>query len=266
MLGDLMISTQYEEIVISEITLALLQDSGWYDVNYYTGGLFRYGKLQGCSFLIEPCIQNGVALFREFCDVRNEQLCYGSLLDKGQCLLFQSSQAVPKNFQYFSNPNIIGFQPADFCPVANSFTSSQSFFPTSCAIGLKSSSDEVIGQNSVCITVGSSSSKQARCYAVSCDNSNERLTITIGSNRVNCPKEGGTMTVPGVIGEVNCPKYSNICTGSVFCNDPISCITEHSIPNPKTLIMEEGSTESQFEETFGGNSETEDKSKSSYIK
>ena len=35
-----MTSEVYEdEMVLSEFTLALLEDSGWYKVNYYTGGL-----------------------------------------------------------------------------------------------------------------------------------------------------------------------------------------------------------------------------------
>jgi len=33
MLGDYMISEQYEESVISDITLAVFEDSGWYQVN-----------------------------------------------------------------------------------------------------------------------------------------------------------------------------------------------------------------------------------------
>ena len=55
-----MISTDYQEIVISEISLALLEDSGWYGVNYYTGGLFRYGKGLGCNFLNTNCVSNGL--------------------------------------------------------------------------------------------------------------------------------------------------------------------------------------------------------------
>ena len=35
-------------MAISEITLALLEDSGWYKANYYTGGLMRFGKNKGC--------------------------------------------------------------------------------------------------------------------------------------------------------------------------------------------------------------------------
>jgi leishmanolysin-like peptidase len=41
MLTDYMTSILYDEMVISDITLALFEDSGWYKVKYYTGGLFR---------------------------------------------------------------------------------------------------------------------------------------------------------------------------------------------------------------------------------
>ena len=44
------------EQVISEFTLALLEDSGWYKINYFTGGLMRFGKNQGCAFIEEDCL------------------------------------------------------------------------------------------------------------------------------------------------------------------------------------------------------------------
>ena len=46
-----MISTDYNELVVSDISLAIFEDSGWYEVNYYTGGLFKTGKGEGCNFL-----------------------------------------------------------------------------------------------------------------------------------------------------------------------------------------------------------------------
>ena len=71
-----MISTDYDEFVISDITLALFQDSGWYKVNYYSGGLFRFGKDQGCSFLEEKCINNGTITFdKEFCNIPGITKC-----------------------------------------------------------------------------------------------------------------------------------------------------------------------------------------------
>ena len=59
LLGEYMGAVIYqEEMVISEFTLAALEDSGWYKVNYYTGGLMRFGKNKGCKFLDEPCLNN----------------------------------------------------------------------------------------------------------------------------------------------------------------------------------------------------------------
>ncbi len=48
-----------EEEVISEFTLALLEDLGFYKANYYTGGLMQFGKNKGCDFLNLKCVNNG---------------------------------------------------------------------------------------------------------------------------------------------------------------------------------------------------------------
>jgi hypothetical protein len=59
LLGEYMGAVIYqEEMVISEFTLAALEDSGWYKVNYYTGGLMRFGKNKGCKFLENLCINS----------------------------------------------------------------------------------------------------------------------------------------------------------------------------------------------------------------
>ena len=48
LLGEYMNSEVHTpEQAISGFTLALLEDSGWYKTNMYTGGLMRYGKYQG---------------------------------------------------------------------------------------------------------------------------------------------------------------------------------------------------------------------------
>ena len=59
LLGDYMGAViSQEEMVISEITLALLEDSGWYKINYYTGGLMRFGKNRGCEFIYNNCLDS----------------------------------------------------------------------------------------------------------------------------------------------------------------------------------------------------------------
>ena len=89
MLGDYMISTDYSEIVISDITLAYFEDTGFYKVNYYTGGLFRFGKNKGCSFLEEECVSNDgeLTLFpNEFCTKPGAYFCGSSHLSRRRLL------------------------------------------------------------------------------------------------------------------------------------------------------------------------------------
>ena len=58
LLGDYMIPELYFiEQAISEITLAALADLKYYEVNYFTGGLMRFGKHKGCYFLYEDCVE-----------------------------------------------------------------------------------------------------------------------------------------------------------------------------------------------------------------
>ena len=68
LLGEIMSSYNYKyraDQVISEFTLALLEDSGWYKVNYYTGGLMRFGKNKGCEFINNIC---SAKFKNEFCE------------------------------------------------------------------------------------------------------------------------------------------------------------------------------------------------------
>jgi leishmanolysin-like peptidase len=48
--------TYEDEMAISDFTLALLEDSGWFKPNYFSGGLLRFGKNKGCEFLTSQCI------------------------------------------------------------------------------------------------------------------------------------------------------------------------------------------------------------------
>jgi hypothetical protein len=66
MLGDYMVSINYHENTISDITLAFFEDSGWYKVNYYSGGLFRFGKNKGCEFFQKDCKLTKNQLFQNF--------------------------------------------------------------------------------------------------------------------------------------------------------------------------------------------------------
>ena len=129
LLGDYMTGVIYEEEqVISEFTLALLEDTGFYKANYYTGGLMKFGKNKGCDFLNKKCvIDNKVnpEFQNEFFNIFDTK--YNNYLDPActsgrqsrvyHYLLNYEDDAIPSPYQYYGNPKIGGRSSANYCPV-----------------------------------------------------------------------------------------------------------------------------------------------------
>ena len=128
----------YPDVAISDITLALFEDSGFYKVNYYSGGLFKFGKNKGCDFFDTKCIVNGKATFDEFCNVKDEPKCSSSRTLKSSCFIYDYESLIPYEYRYFGNSYRGGFWPADYCPVALEifFDDTEDYFPTHCQLGI----------------------------------------------------------------------------------------------------------------------------------
>ena len=254
-LGDYMISHDYYDVVISDITLALFEDSGNYKVNYYSGGLFKFGKNEGCDFLNKKCIENGALLSREFCISPRDPICSSSRQTKGYCLIYDYSlygETIPSQYQYFDNPNYGGFYPVDFCPVPDSYNNDEEYYSDSCKIGsssLDSEFGEKIGENSFCflstlLPASSSttiSETQGICYEVRCDSSNKRIIISIGSQTITCPTSGGNINNPsGFKGTITCPKYIDICSfkDNVMCSGLYDCLDKKVGSDPDSYTYD----------------------------
>ena len=252
MLGDYMISSDYFDNVISDITLALFEDSGIYKVNYYSGGLFKFGKNKGCSFFDKKCIEDGSTEFKdEFCTSQNQYFCSRTKISKGQCILNQYSNTIPKRYRYFSDDDTGGFEPANFCPVSNTPSQNNDYYPTSCNIGTSSINieyGEVIGNSSFCFISSLlpsnsqlSSVNRAICYRIECDQENKEIIVNIGNNKLNCPTEGGTLTNPsGFKGSIECPQYYEMCGQETeeegeICNDMFECFNKKAETNIETI-------------------------------
>lgn len=239
MLGDFMIGESYPENVISEISLALFEDSGWYKVNYYTGGLFRYGKNKGCDFVQKKCINAGKSSFpNDFCITGGATMCFASRTAKGFCDLGTRKETIPQAYKYFSDAAIGGFLYADFCPVARweGDAENNMFFSSSCAYGVKTLGDlgETIGTDSACFmsslvpkTLSNYESmkgqNRAICYSYKCNAADETYVVTILDKTVNCNKEGGVKRVDGLDGGFYCADYFSVCTKAAACKDAIEC-------------------------------------------
>ena len=247
MLGDYMISTDYLEIVISDISLALFEDSGWYQVNYYTGGLFRFGKGQGCNFLNSPCVSSGRSNFElDFCDTSNN-LCSVNNIFRGFCYLKEYTSSLPSSYQYFENKKIGGWEPADYCPVPIESSSNTYYFKSSCIYGETSTVENnypsslgfSISNNSICFQSSLVSSsdislkdyafKRSMCHQILCNYTSKTIIVDIGTSRINCPTNGGEMEVDGYNGTILCPPFNRVCTSTTYTGNPIEAALNHIV-------------------------------------
>ena len=127
LLGDYMNGFAYtEEMVVSEFTLALLEDTGYYKANYYTGGLMRYGKNKGCEFVRGQCVDKTThkinpLFYNEFYDTISMEKMMEPSCSAGRqsrtYSAFYKYYDIPEVFQYFGDNSTGGYSPADYCPV-----------------------------------------------------------------------------------------------------------------------------------------------------
>ena len=126
LLGEYMTAISYQdEEVISEFTLAYLEDTGFYKPYYYTGGLMRYGKGKGCDFLQKKCVisKEVNSLFKnEFfssvlSDNKYDASCSSGRLSRAYHY-FSNITGMQSAIQYFDDSLKGGYYPADYCPVS----------------------------------------------------------------------------------------------------------------------------------------------------
>ena len=268
MLGDYMMGESYPENVISEISLALFEDSGWYKANYYTGGLFRYGKNKGCNFVLQKCIIDGKSNFpNEFCTVAGASMCFPSKTSKGECSIGKQTSTIPEPYRYYTDPILGGFLYADFCPLPKFILDSknQMYFSSSCAYGLTNfpTLGESIGTDSGCFMSSlvpkanadfsiMKESNRAICYNYFCNKADQTYTVKFLTYTIICPKEGGEQTLPDVDGKFYCSDFNTVCTKTASCKDAIECaINKVSYEFPTYDYTPSGETPSTSTGTTG---------------
>ena len=272
LLGEYMNSEVHTpEQAISGFTLALLEDSGWYRTNKYTGGLMRFGKHQGCAFLYEDCevadssknkFKNDLFPVSEINDL------YRTTCSSGR----QSRGYIISNDKMVRGYPIAGKEIADDCFVSDSYAKEEesSYYVGSCKKGngdygqkiyynkqylgkngfIPENFGEKISNNSFCVLSSAVplSLKEEdlnkfqlfdgvihpMCYPMFC--TSQSLTIQIYDQYIVCPREGGIVKIKGNYkGYIYCPDYNLICTGTVMCNDMFDCIEKHSLEKNDNL-------------------------------
>lgn len=230
--GDLMVSfVDRVDVAISEITLAFLEDLGWYETKTYTGGLFRTGKGRGCSFLTANCINFNQVFSNDFNYNSNKINCSPSRLSWGYYI---------KQSDYADNcPTVTKDVNIDLSNYANDY------FPSSCSLGNNLDIFYEYGgttsTNSICVltkaspdnTGNKSKPYQAVCVKATC--TKNYLYLTLGENNsVVCPRSGGTIKPAYTEGPVLCPDYNLICTSDIYCTSITDCLSKKSRPKKDT--------------------------------
>ena len=99
-----MTATVTEVPKLSVFTLAALEDSGWYKVNYSNADSIYFGEGNGCDFLSKTCIDPSTKQprFPEFCSLDYERTCSFDHLRTGYCIALPREHLLPQ-FDYFGN-------------------------------------------------------------------------------------------------------------------------------------------------------------------
>ena len=221
---------------ISEITLAFLEDTGWYKVNYYTGGLFQFGKNRGCSFITEKCVNNGTSKFKNEFPIIQEGdiMCTANRKGRGIASIFGNNENC--YHEAFGNKEV-----NDFCPFPVKLRKTDYLDSLSCIKGhskiYSSQIYDTISADSYCFyssliaknNLGDFFNKRAVCHPVKCNYISKSYKVIIDSSTIECGKGNSEEKIDGFTGKIECPEFSNICYQETKCFDIFDCVMKKSI-------------------------------------
>ncbi|EPS62049.1 hypothetical protein M569_12743, partial [Genlisea aurea] len=214
LMNEIMTGSVDTRSVVSKMTLALLEDSGWYKANYTMADAVDWGRNQGTDFVTLPC-SSWKGAYR--CNSTQVSGCTYNREAEGYCPVVDYNRDLPSWARYFPQTNKGGQSSlADYCTyfVAysdGSCTDSNSARTPDRMLG------EVRGSSSRCMAsslvrsgfVRGSSNQGNGCYQHRCVN--KTLEVAVDGMWNACPETGGPIKFPGFNGELICPAYHELC-------------------------------------------------------
>eukprot|EP01084_Bolivina_argentea_P081906 148315_1 len=202
---------------VSILTLALLQDTGWYDINFnYADPQFQWGYNEGCKFFENKCFNitdktdaYGISNFEEyFCNpnvLNQNTICTADHMSLGFCLESSNMPTLTK-YKYFGNNGSYGYYTSEYCPYVDSYiyNNSENSFNYECfdlnGNILDSISSKhvpwIYSTSSRCVNMieikNNDTNYKAYCFPIICngyDNETQHWTnidIIIGNDTVTC--------------------------------------------------------------------------------
>ena len=135
-----MTGTYTHDPVFSRITLALMEDTGWYVANYSSAEPLAWGYKLGCTFVHHSCFTYGLRN-APFCELEDDDTDKKKIAKSstssstrtrctepdraavGLCNLKRYQAPIPPEFRYFTTQSNLGGQVAlaDYCPFVQDF-------------------------------------------------------------------------------------------------------------------------------------------------
>ncbi|GAB2222570.1 hypothetical protein Droror1_Dr00016689 [Drosera rotundifolia] len=243
LMNEIMTGSVDTRSVVSAMTLALLEDSGWYKANYSMADRLDWGRNQGTEFVTLPCNQ-----WKGAYHCNNTQLsgCTYNREAEGYCPIVSYSGDLPQWARYFPQANKGGQSSlADYCTYFVAY-SDGSCTDTNSARAPDRMLGEVRGSNSRCMAsslvrtgfVRGSMTQGNGCYQHRCVNNT--LEVAVDGMWKACPEAGGPMQFSGFNGELMCPAYHELCSTSspaVSGQCPNSCSFNGDCMNGRCLCF-----------------------------
>ncbi|KAK1291665.1 hypothetical protein QJS10_CPB17g02590 [Acorus calamus] len=228
LMNEIMTGSVDTKSVVSKMTLALLEDSGWYEANYSMADRLDWGHYQGTEFVTSPCnLWKGAY----HCNTTRLSGCTYNREAEGYCPIVNYGGDLPEWARYFPQANRGGQSSlADYCTYFVAY-SDGSCTDINSARAPDTVLGEVRGSGSRCMSsslvrtgfVRGSLTQGNGCYQHRCNN---MLEVAVDGIWKVCPEAGGPVQFPGFNGELICPAYHELCsTAPVPLNGqcPSSC-------------------------------------------
>lgn len=214
LMNEIMTGSVDTRSVVSKMTLALLEDSGWYQANYSMADRLDWGSNQGTEFVTTPCnLWKGAY----HCNTTQLSGCTYNREAEGYCPIVSYSGDLPQWARYFPQANKGGQSSlADYCTYYVAY-SDGSCTDMNSARAPDRMLGEVRGSKSRCMAsslvrvgfVRGSTNQGNGCYQHRCIN--DSLEVAVDGIWKVCPEAGGPVQFPGFNGELICPAYHELC-------------------------------------------------------
>ncbi|CAI9777817.1 unnamed protein product [Fraxinus pennsylvanica] len=214
LMNEIMTGSVDTRSVVSKMTLALLEDSGWYRANYSMSDRLDWGRNQGTEFVTSPCNRWKGPYH---CNTTQISGCTYNREAEGYCPIVSYSGELPQWARYFPEANKGGQSSlADYCTYFVAY-SDGSCTATNSARAPDRMLGEMRGSSSRCMAsslvrsgfVRGSTTQGNGCYQHRCVNNT--LEVAVDGIWKVCPESGGPVQYPGFNGELICPAYYELC-------------------------------------------------------